>query len=150
MIIKSPSTQAGHVHVVFELPSCVWADRIHLVGEFNGWNETTLPMRQGRDGVWRAELDLPMGQSYQFRYIVDGHWQTDYHADGHTDNQYGTHNSIVCAELPEKRLEWAVSSSQVRERSGTVNPRTARPLSVVAKQNLELQAARYGRTGHAA
>lgn len=100
MIYKEPSTTPEHVHVIFELPSCIWADKVCLTGDFNQWNAGSDPMRQTRSGVWRAELDLPAGQRYEFRYLIDGHWQTDYHADGNATNRYGTENSIVCAELP--------------------------------------------------
>lgn len=95
MIYKLPTKQPGLVCVVFELPSCLWADRISVSGEFNNWNERALPMHQDRDGIWRAQLELPLGQRYEFRYVIDGRWQTDYHADGFTENRYGSHNSIV-------------------------------------------------------
>lgn len=97
MIHKMPSSQPGHVRIVFELPACIWADRIFLVGEFNQWCKESIPFVQGRDGVWRATVDLPCGRSYQFRYLVDGSWQTDYHADGWVDNDYGSQNSVVHA-----------------------------------------------------
>ena len=105
MIIKTESTIPGHIHVVFELPSCVWADHIYLTGEFNEWDSSTLPMRQTRDGVWRVELDLPCDHTYEFRYLVDGHWITDSHADGLTTNPYGTQNSIVDTALPMTLLQ---------------------------------------------
>lgn len=99
MIYKVPSSQPGYACVVFELPSCVWADRIYVSGTFNHWSEHALPMVQERDGVWRARLNLPLGQRYEFRYVIDGRWQTDYHADGFTENRYGSHNSIVDLNL---------------------------------------------------
>ena len=95
MIYKIPTSQPGLVCVVFELPSCVWADRIVVSGTFNNWDERAVTMHQDRDGVWRARLELPIGQRYEFRYLIDGRWQTDYHADGFTENGFGSHNSIV-------------------------------------------------------
>ena len=95
MIYKMPTLHAGLACVEFELPSCVWADRIFVSGTFNNWSERTLPMHQDRDGVWRACLELPLGQRHEFRYVIDGRWQTDYHADGFTENEFGSHNSIV-------------------------------------------------------
>ena len=95
MIYKIPTSQPGLVCVVFELPSCVWADRIVVSGTFNNWNEREVPMHQDRDGVWRARLELPIGQRFEFRYLIDGRWQTDYHADGFAENNFGSHNSIV-------------------------------------------------------
>ena len=105
MIYKIPSPVPSHVRIVFELPSCLWADRIHLVGDFNQWQEATTPMEQDRDGVWRAIVDLPKGSSCQFRYLIDGQWKTDYHADGFAQSAYGAENSVVHATLPVPVIE---------------------------------------------
>jgi 1,4-alpha-glucan branching enzyme len=118
MIRKYRSPLAGHVRVVFELPSCVWADRISLTGDFNGWRENDIMLQQARSGVWQATVDLPLGARYQFRYVVDGQWCTDSHADGMSDNTYGSQNSLVIATLPE--------SEQVQEAASSV--RESRPL----------------------
>jgi 1,4-alpha-glucan branching enzyme len=101
VIRKHHSPLSGHVRVVFELPSCIWADRIYLVGDFNDWQANDIFLQQARSGVWQAALDLPLGKSYQFRYVIDGQWRTDSHADGLSDNSFGSQNSIVVAELPE-------------------------------------------------
>lgn len=109
MIHKSPSLRPGHMRVTFELPSCVWADRIHVAGTFNNWDERAIPLVQSRDGVWRATIELSTGNRYEFRYLIDDRWQTDYHADGFTDNTFGGHNSVIDLEsvqsivLPERR-----------------------------------------------
>ena len=95
MIRKQHSPLPGHVRVTFELPSCVWADQVFVTGEFNSWNEHALPMKQSRDGVWRAEVELLEGRIYQFRYLIDGRWQTDHHADGFSGNSYGSQNSLI-------------------------------------------------------
>ncbi len=100
MIRKQRSPLAGHIRVTFELPSCVWADQIFVTGEFNRWDEHALPMKQARDGVWRANVDLQEGSDYQFRYVIDGQWQTDHHADGFSGNQHGSQNSLIHACLP--------------------------------------------------
>jgi 1,4-alpha-glucan branching enzyme len=101
MIRKYNSPLAGHVRVVFELPSSVWADRISLTGDFNEWRENDIMLQQTRSGVWQAAVDLPFGTRSQFRYVVDGQWYTDSHADGMSDNTYGSQNSLVIANLPE-------------------------------------------------
>ena len=124
MIHKTQSPVPGHVRVIFELPSCIWADRIFLVGDFNQWSERATPMRQDRDGVWRAVVDVAYGKSCEFRYLIDSQWQTDYHADGYTTNIYGTENSVVYAVLPEgmplaERLSSRVLDSTPRERTPT-------------------------------
>jgi hypothetical protein len=132
MIYKLPSTQPGAVRVVFELPSCVWADRIFVTGSFNDWDRTSLPMAQDRDGVWRATLELPAGHRFQFRYLLDGRWQTDYHADGFTDNQYGTHNSIVDLSLVVTLPINTRLSSQVSDGHVAVPPHLPAPAEISA------------------
>ncbi len=95
MIHKSPSSSTGQMRITFELPACVWADQVFLVGDFNDWDEGAIPFQQDRNGVWRATMDLPMGQRFQFRYLVDGNWRTDNHADSLVENIYHTTNSVV-------------------------------------------------------
>jgi hypothetical protein len=115
MIHKTHSPLPGHVRVVFELPASLWADRIFLVGDFNQWNQNATPMRQDRDGIWRAAIDLRYGTQAEFRYLIDGEWRTDYHADGQTYNSFGSENSIVHAELPELTPGLDLSGSHIRE-----------------------------------
>lgn len=136
MIHKSRSPIPGHIRVVFELPSCVWADRIYLTGDFNNWNDRDLPLHQSRTGVWQATLDLPIGKQYEFRYVIDGQWRTDFHADGFTDNGYGSQNSVVVAELPEDQLPVENTalireSRPVRPFSSQIVPRKASAQPVV-------------------
>jgi hypothetical protein len=118
MIHKVPSIVPDHVHVIFELPACIWADQIALVGDFNQWDQTATPLRQDHDGVWRAEVELPVGCRYEFRYLVDGCWLTDYQADGLTKSAYGADNSIVLVSLPVEALRVERSCSQVWNHDG--------------------------------
>ena len=115
MIRKSLSSLPNHVHVIFELPASLWADHSSVVGDWNGWNPTATPMHQEHDGVWRAEIDLPSGGEAEFRYLVDGHWLTDDHADAHAKNPYRSYNSVVIAILPVEKLPVDRRHSQVRE-----------------------------------
>ncbi|RME61953.1 MAG: hypothetical protein D6790_07025 [Caldilineae bacterium] len=115
MIHKIPSPKPGHVRVIFELPACLWADRVFLVGDFNDWDTAVTPFVQGRDGVWRAILDLPCGREFQFRYLVDGRWQTDYHADGWVENEFGSQNSIVNTSLPAEEVVEITPTSLLHE-----------------------------------
>ena len=108
MICKTPSQQPGYVRITFELPSCMWADHIFISGSFNDWSLSAMPMAQERDGVWRANVELPAGKRYEFRYLVDGRWQTDYHADGCAGNTYGSENSLldltIVVALPPREI----------------------------------------------
>ncbi|MFV9503818.1 MAG: isoamylase early set domain-containing protein [Oscillochloridaceae bacterium umkhey_bin13] len=76
MILQIP---IGHreVAVVFRLPAQIWAERINLVGDFNGWSTSATPMRLGEQ-YWEARLDLPAGGRYYYAYLIDRHeWCTE-------------------------------------------------------------------------
>jgi len=97
MIEKQQVKKKGSVRVIFELPSNMWAERVNLVGEFNDWDTAATPMSRSRsDANWKASVDLEAGKRYRFRYLVDGkEWLNDWHADDHTENPYGSYDSIV-------------------------------------------------------
>jgi hypothetical protein len=101
MISKIQSPHPGYVRIRFELPPFLWADQVAVVGDFNDWSPTATPLRQDREGVWQAQVDLPLGSRCEFRYLVDGAWMTDYHADGFAPNRYGSNNSVIMAILPQ-------------------------------------------------
>ncbi|GAB4520644.1 MAG: isoamylase early set domain-containing protein [Anaerolineae bacterium] len=106
MIRKTPTDDPDVIRVTFELPSSFWAETIHLVGEFNQWNQRSHPLRQGRDGAWRISLDLPRGRRYEFLYLVNGvQWQNDPDADDYVLNEYGTYNSVVHTEIPTETTQ---------------------------------------------
>jgi hypothetical protein len=126
MIYKSVSPESGFVRICFELPPVVWADHIVVVGDFNHWSTDATPMRQERDGVWRATIDLPYGSQCQFRYLVDGAWMTDYHADAAVANDYGSENSLLLAVLPDQALIVKRRPSQVYNGQSRTPARAAR------------------------
>jgi 1,4-alpha-glucan branching enzyme len=103
MIQKKPARKKGFVSVTFELPANMWAERVNLVGEFNGWDTTATPMTRNRsDANWKVTIDLEAGQSYRFRYLIDGkEWLNDWHADDHIENPYGSYDSVVDLTEPE-------------------------------------------------
>lgn len=109
----SPAENSPLIRVVFELPSCTWACHISVCGDFNDWKTDATPMRQDRDGVWRAVVELPANQRFQFRYLIDGHWQSDDHADGWEENSYGGTNSVVDTGMPVRRSEAQEGRSSV-------------------------------------
>lgn len=75
----------------------VQARQVHLVGDFNGWHQSTLPMARTPDGYWMARLRLPVGE-FRFRYRADGEWFTDYAAFGIEQGPFGM-DSIVRVTL---------------------------------------------------
>jgi 1,4-alpha-glucan branching enzyme len=101
MIYKRASPDARKVVVTFEIPSTIWAERINLVGDFNDWDQESLPFRQAYQENWQVEVELDAGREYRFRYLFDGeHWRYDWHADKSLPNPHGAYDSVVMAALP--------------------------------------------------
>jgi len=98
MLIKEDLPEGGTVRVTFVFPGEIWAESVHLVGEFNDWDRESLPLRRPRqgDGNWEISLDLERGRSYEFRYLVNGEtWVNDCNADDYVPNPYGGSNAVV-------------------------------------------------------
>lgn len=78
-------------------PRTEGAQDVSLIGEFNHWDEKANPMKRDKDGSFTTTVDLDIGESYQFRYLVDGKiWENDWDADGFETTPFGdSENSIV-------------------------------------------------------
>jgi 1,4-alpha-glucan branching enzyme len=73
------------------------AETVHVVGDFNQWETTAMPMRKLRSGGFSVTLDLAVGREYQFRYLINGSdWVNDGAADKYVPTAYpGVDNSVV-------------------------------------------------------
>ncbi len=99
MIHKQSSEEDNVVLVTFELPTAIGAESVHLVGDFNAWNQNDMPMHRNGNGTWQLTLPLKRGLEFQFRYLVDGsRWYNDWEADSYVSNPYGGKNSVVIAD----------------------------------------------------
>jgi hypothetical protein len=89
------------VLVTFRLPATVGAGRVNLVGEFNDWSPTRTPMTSS-DGWFWVEVPLRPGQSYRYRYLLDGErWENDWAADAYLPNEFGTDDSVIVVPAVE-------------------------------------------------
>ncbi|MGD8367058.1 MAG: isoamylase early set domain-containing protein [Desulfobacterales bacterium] len=70
----------------------------HLVGEFNDWSVSALPMRRLKSGAFTVTVDLKRGEEYQFRYLLDHHrWENEPEADRFAPSPFSdARNSVVC------------------------------------------------------
>lgn len=94
---KQKTTKTSKVcQVTFELPPEVNAQTAFLVGEFNDWDKTALPMKRRKDGSFSVAVALNKDSSYRFRYWLDGErWENDPSADAYVPNPYGSDDSVV-------------------------------------------------------
>ncbi len=67
--------------ILFTLPASniIGADECVLLGEFNNWDmEKAVYLQKQADGSMTAEVDLPAGREYQYRYLLsNGRWVND-------------------------------------------------------------------------
>lgn len=71
------------------------AARVSIVGDFNDWNPTTLPMRRSADGrMWEVEVRLLPGR-YSYAFMIDGKLAPDPRAPRGGDDDFGAPNSVV-------------------------------------------------------
>jgi CubicO group peptidase (beta-lactamase class C family)/outer membrane lipoprotein-sorting protein len=73
-IVKQLSGR-GRGNTTFVLNGYSNARLVTVAGDFNGWNDLSLPMRR-RDGEWSCTTDLGPGV-YNYKFIVDGIWIPD-------------------------------------------------------------------------
>ena len=76
------------------------AHRVSLVGDFDEWSPTAVPMRRAADGTWTATLLLPPGR-HAYAFVVDDRvWVTDPSAPLVRDRDYGHDQSVVVVGQP--------------------------------------------------
>ena len=74
------------------------ASQVFVAGSFNEWNVRAAAMHPVGQGWWRAVLHLPDGE-YQFRYVADGQWFTDYASNG-VERRRHAWNSMLLVRSP--------------------------------------------------
>lgn len=79
------------VKFVFLAPQ---AANVSLVGDFNGWDATKVPMvRTPNSGLWTVTLPLTAGR-HLYQFVVDGDWTSDPNAPTAGDDGFGHANSV--------------------------------------------------------
>lgn len=70
------------------------AQRVKLVGDFNGWDMAATPMQRMPDGRWFASLELPHGH-HRYVFLVDGEPQLDPNATGIARDDQNNRVSLI-------------------------------------------------------
>lgn len=98
MIEKTYLKTKPECKVKFALPAdqLEGAKKVHLVGDFNNWDESATPMRKQKSGVFSSTVSLEKDKQYQFRYLVDGTtWLNDDSADAYTQSPVSPEHNCV-------------------------------------------------------
>jgi 1,4-alpha-glucan branching enzyme len=64
------------------------------MGDFNDWNAKAHPTNKDENGVWKKTVML-FPRRYEYKFLVDGQWQTDPQNDQACFKRFGTRNSIL-------------------------------------------------------
>ncbi|MCX7790233.1 MAG: isoamylase early set domain-containing protein [Chloroflexaceae bacterium] len=100
MIVQLPLNNE-QVMVVFRLPAQIWADSIHLVGDFNNWSTTATPMRRGEQ-YWEATVTVPAGSTCYYAYLVDGkYWCSEYNGARHARDSGAPRVAMIPIEIAQ-------------------------------------------------
>lgn len=89
--VPSPKKKGdGEIKFVFYAPE---AREMYLTGDFIQWDPKLIPMKKGKDGVWKAKVVLPPGR-YEYKFIMDGQWVQDNPGAERVPNPFGTENFV--------------------------------------------------------
>lgn len=96
MLTKKFLNGSDRCSVAFSLSGTVQGKTVYLVGDFNNWDETAMPMQCEADGSFSLTIEVEKNREYQFRYLVNGiEWHNDWNADRYVPNPYSGDNSVV-------------------------------------------------------
>lgn len=81
--------------VTFSVPAKD-ASQVTVLGTFNEWNEEkALQLKKLKNGTFKGAVELERDNSYEFRYLVDGSFLNDEHADAYKTNEFGGENAVL-------------------------------------------------------
>ncbi len=69
------------------------ATEVFLAGDFNQWNTQATPMKKDKKGKWQATVSLEPAR-YEYRLLVDGHWEDDPSCSDCVANEFGGQNCV--------------------------------------------------------
>ena len=69
------------------------ATSVLLVGDITHWQQNSVPMQKGTDGIWAATVTLSPGK-YIYRFIVDGEWHDDPECPVRVPNPFGSQDMV--------------------------------------------------------
>jgi hypothetical protein len=89
---SAAATPTAAVRFVYVAPN---AQSVALVGDFNQWNPSAVPLKRLADGTWITDLPLSPGR-YAYAFLVDGKLVADPAAPRATSSDdFGFANSVL-------------------------------------------------------
>jgi 1,4-alpha-glucan branching enzyme len=75
------------------------AMQVAVAGDFNNWSPTSHLMKKNIKGVWEKSVFLETGR-YEYKFLVDGEWQSDPKNSQLSRNSFGTTNNVLMVTQP--------------------------------------------------
>jgi len=98
-IKRKYSADKSRCRVTVRLPKAAAPDatKVAVAGSFNDWSVDGHPMKRLKNGDFSLDVELPAGQEYEFRFVIDGvRWENAWNADGYVWSAHGNcENSVV-------------------------------------------------------
>ncbi len=98
--IKELSVNHGADRIRFSV-SAPSARRVSLVGDFDGWNPSAVPMRRASSNVWIADVRLRPGR-HVFAFAIDGALRADSTAPRAVEDDFGVPGSVIVVPEPQR------------------------------------------------
>lgn len=92
-------TDDASARVAVEFTFDAKAERVSLVGDFNGWSADSTPMtRLGNSDVWVATVPIAPGR-HVYAFVVDGvRWERDPSRPAAPDDDFGKPGSVIMVQ----------------------------------------------------
>lgn len=69
------------------------AQSVAVAGSFTNWEQSPVPLKRQKNGVWKTTLELDPGQ-HEYRFLVDGQWVDDPDCPQRAPNPFGSENCV--------------------------------------------------------
>lgn len=80
-------------NVTFSLDAPL-AHSVVVTGSFCNWQTESIPLQRNRKGIWQTTIPLSPGR-YEYRFLVDGHWEDDPECEERVSNPFGSRNCVL-------------------------------------------------------
>lgn len=103
---------------------------VRVLGQFNDWSWEKGLVLKAKKKSYEGSIELEAGNSYEFRYLVNGHqWFNDEAADDYVPTPFFSHNSLVVLDA----VEIAKPAKKATVAKKAAAPKKAKPATTKAK-----------------
>lgn len=97
MVTSSGGSDEGAIVTVRLELRAPEAERVAVVGDWNGWDPSTHPMADmDQDGIWEIEVEVKSDAEYQYQFLINGErWIPDPEAPMTVSDGFGGENSVL-------------------------------------------------------